>query len=90
MAPLLQFKFMAVEYKEEMASEVVEEPTSEEVTASLPVSILAGKTVAPGDVVRLEVVSLDDEGGNVVVRYAAEAPAPEKAEGISGMAAEFD
>lgn len=73
----------------EMAPEAMEE-TAEEVTASLPVSILAGKTVAPGDVVRLEVVSLDDEGGNVVVRYATEAPAPGGKRGMEGLAAEFD
>lgn len=66
-----------------------EEVETTEETVSIPVSLLAGKSVAPGDVVRLEVVSLDDEGGNVVVKYATEAPAPETV-GAESMAAEFD
>jgi len=77
---------MAIEYAEETAP--VEE-TTEEATASIPVSLLAGKTVAPGDVVRLEVVSMDEEGGNVTVKYAATPKAPEKV-GMESMAAEFD
>lgn len=78
-----------MEGMEEATPEEASPAASDEVTASIPVSLLAGKTVAPGDVVRLEVVSMDDEGGNVVVKYAAEAPAPE-AQGAEGMAAEFD
>lgn len=66
-----------------------EAAATEEVTASLPVSILAGKSVSRGDVLRLEVVSLDEEGGAVTVKYATEAPAPE-AVGAESMAAEFD
>ncbi len=65
-----------------------EEAPMDEQTVSLPMSILAGKSVEPGDVVRLEVVSKDDEEGNITVKYA-ETPAPEK-QGVSGMAAEFD
>lgn len=60
-----------------------------EETASIPVSLLAGKTVAPGDVLRLEVVALDDEGGNLTVKYAA-SPPPEEKGGVDSMAAEFD
>jgi len=68
------------------------EAAADEATASLPMSLLAGKSVAPGDVVRLEVVSTDDENGNVVVKYASEpaVAAPEEKRGVSGMAAAFD
>ena len=72
----------------------MEEPTEEvaEETVSLPMTILGGKSVAAGDVVRLEVVSVDEDGGNVTVKYAteSEAPAAEEPMGVEGMAAEFD
>lgn len=68
------------------------EAPMEEATASLPMSLLAGKSVAPGDVVRLEVVGVDDEGGNVTVKYASEPPvaAADEKRGLDGMAAAFD
>lgn len=73
-----------------------EDDDASEETASLPVSILAGKTVEPGDVVRLEVVSVDD--GNITVKYATESPEKKDHEcecekedkGVKSMAAEFD
>lgn len=39
-------------------------------SASLPLTILAGQTVKPGDVVRLEVVSVSDEDGTFEAKYA--------------------
>lgn len=88
---------MAIERaSEEMMSdetpEVAPEESPEEVTASLPASILAGQSVSPGDVVRLEVVSADDKDGTITVKYAAE-PAKEEPpakRGMESMAAEFD
>lgn len=51
----------------EVAAEMPEEEVSESV--SLPLSLLGGQTVAPGDMVRLQVVDVDDEGGIVNVKY---------------------
>lgn len=45
-----------------------------EETVDIPASILQGKTVNPGDVVRLEVVTADDGSGTVTVKYATEEP----------------
>ena len=39
-------------------------------TATIPAALLAGKTVAPGDVIRLEVVSAD--GDEIAVKYSTE------------------
>lgn len=38
-------------------------------TASIPVSLLDGQPVKPGDVVRLKVISVDAENGSVNVAY---------------------
>jgi hypothetical protein len=64
----------------------------DEATASLPMSLLAGKKVAPGDAVPMEVVSVDEEAGTFTAKYAAEPPAPaeEEPSGVKGMSAEFD
>lgn len=62
-------------------------PESTNETVDLPASILAGQTVAPGDVVRLEVVSVDDETGMVTAKYATATPT---AKGSDSMAEEFD
>lgn len=60
-----------------------EAPTEEAgETAQIPVSLLGGQTVSPGDVVRLKVVSVDEEGGSVTVEYYH--PKQEKAEGEMG------
>ena len=88
---------MAIEKQMEMEPDATaaEEPAEEQAessseTVSLPMSILGGQEVKPGDVVRLEVVSAD--GDNVTVKYASEAPAPvaEEKKGMEGMAAAFD
>lgn len=68
-------------------AEVAEEVVAE--SASIPLSILGGQTVTPGDVVRLEVVSLDDENGVINVKYAKPKAEPKKL-GVDAMAAEFD
>lgn len=55
----------------------------DESTATLDVAVLGGQTVAPGDRVELEVVSVDDENGTLTVKY----PKPEKTTGSSIEAA---
>lgn len=55
-------------------------------TVDIPTTILAGQTVAPGDVIQLEVVSSDEGSGIVTVKYAQPEEPPE---GISAAAAEF-
>lgn len=39
-------------------------------TVEIPTSLLGEQTVSPGDVVRLEVVALNDDSGTVTVKYA--------------------
>ena len=69
---------------EESAEQVADE------TSTIPSSLLAGQTVNPGDVVRLEVVSVDEDSGNVTVKYASDPSAEEEPGGVASMAAEFD
>lgn len=38
-------------------------------TAQIPLSLLGGQALGVGDVVRLRVVSVDDEGGTATVEY---------------------
>lgn len=76
---------MAIERKE-MGEETEEVSEVSESTVDIPVSILAGQTVAPGDVIKLEVVSSDDGSGTVTVKYAAPEPEPQ---GIAEAAAQF-
>jgi hypothetical protein len=59
---------MAIERAE--LSEEVEDSSDTSETSHIPVSLLAGKSVNPGDVVRLEVVNVDQDGGFVEVKYA--------------------
>lgn len=75
---------MAIEYADdgEGGSEVSAEPASE--TTTIPKSMIGGQSVEPGDVVRLEVVSEDEDG--IVVKYAQ----PKKSMGIDEMAGQFD
>ena len=47
------------------------EPVESAETATLSTEMLGGQKVAPGDVVRLEVVSISDEDGTVQVKYAS-------------------
>jgi len=76
---------------EEQAPGEESEAPMEDQTVSIPMSILGGQSVKPGDVVRLEVTGVDEDSGDVTVKYASEKPAPEPAKrGMEGMAAEFD
>lgn len=61
---------MPIEYSTD-DEEVVEESTNDSSeTTHIPMSLLAGKKVSPGDVVRLEVVETDEDGGFIKVKYA--------------------
>lgn len=55
-------------------------------TASLPLSIIAGQTVSPGDVISLRVVSADGE--SIVVAY--DHPQDETPAGSEELAQEFE
>lgn len=57
-------------------------------TETLSMSLLGGKTVQPGDVVRLEVVSVDEDNGTWEGKYAQSKPMHGKA--IDRAAAEYD
>lgn len=57
-----------------------------EETVEIPVSMLAGQEVAPGDVVRLEVVSLNDDSGTISVKYST----PKQTSSIEDAASEFE
>lgn len=48
-------------------TEIQSAPAEE--TASIPSSLLGGATVEAGDVVRLKVVSVDEESGSIEVAY---------------------
>ncbi len=62
------------------------EPASPEAeTATLDAGMLGGKKVAPGDVVKLEVVGVSDEDGTVTVKYATP-----KTGGIDAASAAFN
>ncbi len=68
------------------------EATEETASVQIPKSIIGDQEVKPGDVVRLEVVSVDDDNGMLNVKYAEpkeEAP-PEEGPTISSMAAKFE
>lgn len=75
---------MAIEHAEMMEEVPAESEASE--TAELPISILGGKKVAEGDVVRLKVVGVDAENGAITVEYATEP----KMGGTAMMVKEFD
>jgi hypothetical protein len=57
-------------------SEEVEEESIAEETAVLSPTLIGGQEVSPGDVVRLQVVSIGDDG--ITVKYAAEEVAEEE------------
>lgn len=80
---------MAIEKAPPMTE--VDEDSIEE-TATLDASILSGQEVSEGDVVRLRVVSVDEEGGSIIVAYAKPKPEPvaEETETISEFAGKFD
>lgn len=85
---------MAIEKMMEDSEEVesLESPETvdetEVETVDVPLTMLGGATVAPGDVIRLEVVSSNDDSGSVTLKYAT----PKKAsdEGIGAMARKFE
>lgn len=47
-----------------------------EETVDIPEGMLEGQTVEPGDVVRLEVVSVNSDSGTVTAKYASNKPRP--------------
>ena len=71
-----------------------EELPAEEKTESsevqIPKSIVGDQSVEPGDVVRLEVVSVDEETGMLNVKYAETKAQPEDEITSEKMAAKFD
>lgn len=77
---------MAIEYANEGSDEAMGESgdSSDAETISIPKSFIANQSVEPGDVVRLEVVSVDE--GGIVVKYAQ----PKKSIGIDEMASKFE
>ena len=81
---------MAIEHAEGVEMpEGGESQSAEESSETLPASLLAGKAVKPGDVVRIEVVSVDDEGGTWEGKYAS-SPKPLKSEStMDEMASRF-
>jgi hypothetical protein len=91
---------MAIERKKPIAfddvemSEEVVDPAAETIaaapeeaaeTATLSIAMLGGQKVAPGDVVRLEVVDVSDEDGTVQVKYSNP-----KSGGVAKAAAAFN
>lgn len=58
-------------------------------TVDIPTSMLGGKTVSPGDVVRLEVVSVNEDSGTVTAKYATP-KAPEASGGIAEAVKKFE
>lgn len=56
-------------------------------STTIDVAILGGQSVAPGDVVRLKVVSVDEENGTVELAY--DHP-PKREDEIGEMAGKFD
>ncbi len=59
-----------------------------EETAMVPMTILEGQEVSEGDVVRLRVVSVDEENGTVELAYAS-SPKRRNSE-VDAMASKFD
>lgn len=41
-------------------------------TVDIPVSMLAGQNVSPGDVIRLEVTAVNEDSGTVTAKYATD------------------
>jgi len=74
------------EMAESPEEESTEQAEGDDDTATLSLDMLGGQQVNPGDVVRLEVVSVSPDDGTVSVRYAH----PKNSGGISKAAAAFD
>lgn len=78
---------MAIEHAEDMGeAESPQEDSAE--TTEIPVSMLEGQSVQPGDVVRLEVVSNNEDSGTITVKYAQPKEAPGSA--IDDAASKFE
>ena len=79
--------------REGMGDEAMPEkelPAEESSEVQIPKSIVGDQSVEPGDVVRLEVVSVDEETGMLNVKYAATKAQPEEEITTEKMAAKFD
>lgn len=59
---------------------------SDSETVDIPVSMLMGQTVSPGDVIRLEVVTVNEDSGTVTAKYATE----KKGSAIDEAASQFE
>lgn len=65
-------------------SEPTDSPAEEQAeTASIPQSLLGGKTVQPGDVIRLRVISVDADNGSINVEYAHDKPQPKNTQALA-------
>ena len=69
------------------SSDMAEGPPAEGEATTIPLSVLGGQSVEPGDVVRLRVVSVDEDNGTVDVEYAHAGKGPDM---MSMMANKFD
>jgi hypothetical protein len=58
-------------------------------SATLPISVLGGKDVQPGDEVSVKVVSVDSENGTVTVECCTDSGEMKKPGGVDAMASEF-
>lgn len=67
-----------------------ESPEESSETMEIPVSMLGGQSVSPGDVIRLEVVASDEGSGVVKVKYAESKSDESQEMGIDGAAAKFE
>lgn len=69
-----------------------EPETTDSETVDIPLSIIGDKEITPGDTVRLEVVSVDNEGGMFTAKYASPAPVKQSAidAATSGMDEEME
>lgn len=69
----------------ETGLEEATEPSEDSETTTIGLDMLGGQKVAPGDVVKLEVVSVSPEDGTAVLKYATP-----KTGGIAKAAAAFN
>lgn len=68
-------------------AEMEDSPAEESAeTATIPTSLIGGQTVQPGDVIKLKVVSSDED--TITVEYAH--PAPKSPQNTADLAAQYD
>ena len=72
----------------ELEDEAVDEAVADSI--DIPLTIIGEQEVEPGDVVRLEVVSVDNDNGVIKVKYAQPEESPEEEKSIEGLASAFD